>query len=158
VVALVTMPPERFPHFVEAAVTAYAADNVASGRWPPHDAESLARSEFEHLLPNGQGTPDNFFCEIREEARGEAVGFVWFGSLLRGRQRHAYLYQLLVGVEHRRRGYARSALAAFEALAQGMGFTAVALNVFGSNHAAQALYRSAGYTVMNIGMRKELGG
>jgi len=37
-----------------------------------------------------------------------------------------------------------------------MGLTGVALNVFGSNLAAQALYRSLGYVVTSLSMHKPL--
>ena len=153
---LVPMGVERFPAFVEAASASHAADNVASGHWETQEAGALARAELERLLPGGHGTPDHYFYEIKTEPEGVALGFVWFASLARGSGRVAYLYQLLVYPQHRRRGHARAALAAFESLARAQGITALALNVFGSNVSAQELYRSAGYLVTSMSMHKEL--
>ena len=58
--------------------------------------------------------------------------------------------------EHRRQGHGRAALVQVEKLAEAMGLTGVALNVFGSNSAAQALYRSLGYSVTSLSMHKPL--
>lgn len=153
---LVSMPAERFAEFTSAAAASYAADNVASGRWSPDEAEVLARAELERLLPNGHSTPDHFLYDIRSEPEGAAVGFVWLTHLARGSTRVAYLLELLVLPQHRRRGHARAALAAVEALAAAQGLTTLALNVFGSNGAAQDLYRSVGYVVTSLSMQKKL--
>jgi ribosomal protein S18 acetylase RimI-like enzyme len=152
---LAPMPAERFPEFVDAAAASHAADNVASGRWSAQEAEALARAELERLLPNGHGTPDHYLYDIKSEPEGAALGFVWFANLARGSKRVAYLFQLLVLPQHRRRGHARAALAAVEALAAEQGLTTLALNVFGSNLAAQELYRSVGYVVTSMSMQKE---
>jgi ribosomal protein S18 acetylase RimI-like enzyme len=63
--------------------------------------------------------------------------------------------RLLVFPQYRR-GHARAALAALEAVAREHGITTLALNVFGSNHGAQELYRSVGYVVTSMSMQKEL--
>jgi ribosomal protein S18 acetylase RimI-like enzyme len=153
---LVPMVAERFPAFVDEASASHATDNVASGRWGAQEAGALARAELERLLPAGHSTPDHFFYEIKTEPEDTALGFVWFASLARGSIRVAYLFQLLVYPQHRRRGHARAALAAFENLARAQGITTLALNVFGSNVSAQELYRSAGYVVTSMSMHKEL--
>jgi ribosomal protein S18 acetylase RimI-like enzyme len=151
---LVPMRPEAFPAFFEAAVSGYAADNIASGRWLEHEAEQLARAETERLLPNGVATPDNHVLEILATSSGPCVGFLWFGALARGNRRVAFLYQLFVYPAFRRRGHALAALAALEAFALELGLSGVALNVFGSNAEAQALYRAAGYAVTSISMHR----
>ena len=46
------MSPERFDEFVAAVTPSHAADNVASGRWPEHEALTLARAELDRLLPS----------------------------------------------------------------------------------------------------------
>jgi len=84
------------------------------------------------------------------------MGFVWLGSLPRGSVRVAFVFQLFVYPEHRRQGHGRAALLQVEKLAEAMGLTGVALNVFGSNSTAQALYRSLGYVVTSLSMHKPL--
>ena len=153
---LAPLPAGSFAAFFERAAAGYAADNVASGRWPAHEALQLARAEGERLLPDGFATPDNYFYEIRASAGGETVGQLWFAALPRGSQRIGYLFQIEIYPAFRRRGHARAALDAFESLAAGLGLSATALNVFGSNTQAQALYAAAGYSVTSLGMHKSL--
>jgi ribosomal protein S18 acetylase RimI-like enzyme len=153
---LIPMPAERFAEFVNAASASHALDNIAIGRWSAQEAAALARAELERLLPQGHHTPDHYFYDIRADPQGVALGFVWFADLLRGSKRVIYLFQLLVYPEHRRRGHARSALAAIEALARERGVATVALNVFGGNLGAQELYRSVGYVVTSMSMQREL--
>ena len=150
------MPPERFDAFADVSIASHAADNVGSGRWLEHESETLARAEFGRLLPQKAATPEHRFYEIKPHPSGPVLGFVWLGSLPRGNVRVAFVFQLFVYPEHRRRGHGRAALLQVEKLAEVMGLTGVALNVFGSNLAAQALYRSLGYVVTSLSMHKPL--
>lgn len=151
-----TLPTAHFDRFVAAATQAYAADNVSVGRWDAASAAGLAAAEFKQLLPEGIATPDHFFHEIVEAPGGAAMGYVWFGAMQRGTRRIAYLYQLLVLPAYRRQGHARAALIALEGIAREQRFDALALNVFASNEAAHALYRSAGFAATAISMQKPL--
>jgi ribosomal protein S18 acetylase RimI-like enzyme len=150
------MPPERFDEFVSVVVPSHAADNVASGRWLEHESEHLARAELERLLPQRAATPDHHFYEIKPHPEGPGLGFVWLGAVPWGSVRAAFVFQLFVYTEHRRQGHGRAALATVEKLAEAMGLTGVALNVSGSNSAAQALYRSLGYGITSLSMHKPL--
>ena len=153
---LVPMPPERFDEFAAVAIASHAADNVASGRWLEHESEPLARAELGRLLPQQAATPDHHFYEIKPNPAGPVLGFVWLASMPRGNVRVAFVFQLFVYQKYRRQGHGRAALAQVEKLAEAMGLTGVALNVFGSNSAAQALYRSLGYVVTSLSMHKPL--
>lgn len=150
------MPPERFDEFVGVVIPSHAADNVAAGRWLEHESAALARTELERLLPQRAATPDHHFYEIRAKPAGPGLGFVWLGPMPRGSVRVAFVFQLFIYPEHRRQGHGRAALVQVEKLAEAMGLTGVALNVFGSNSAAQALYRSLGYGVTSLSMHKPL--
>ena len=153
---LVPMPPEHFDGFAVASSASHAADNVASGRWLAHEAEQLARSELQRFLPQQSATPDHYLYEIKLETAGPVLGFAWFAAISRGSDKVAFVYQLYVHPQYRRQGHGRAALARVEELAASLGLAAVALNVFGSNAAAQALYRSLGYTVTSLSMQKRL--
>jgi len=156
VTVLVPMQAQAYAAFFEEAVSGYAADNVASGRWLEHEAVQLARAETERLLPQGVATPEHHLYEIKVDPLGETVGCLWFGALARGSKRVAFVYQLMVYPRFRRRGHALAALAALEPLAIGLGLSGIALNVFGSNREAQSLYRAAGFDVTSIGMHRNL--
>ena len=153
---LKVMPIERFDAFLEASARSQVSDNVASGRWSAQDAAQRARSELNGLLPQGLATPGHHVYEIMGAENGPVVGFIWFGSMPRGSATVAFVFQLFIYPMHRRQGLARAALLEVEALARGLGFPAIALNVSGSNTSAQALYRSLGYAVMHMSMNKPL--
>ena len=57
---------------------------------------------------------------------------------------------------HRRRGYARLALAEIEAWATEHGCAGVMLHVFGYNTPARELYRSVGFEETNVMMLKRV--
>ena len=153
---LVRMPAEHFNEFAKAASDSYAADNVASGRWLEHQSEELARSELSRLLPQQAETSDHYIYEIKLDAAGRVLGFVWFGRMPRGITKVAFVFQLFVYPQYRRQGHGRAALTRVEHMATDLGLAGVALNVFGSNLGAQALYRSLGYAVTSLSMHKEL--
>lgn len=155
--ALVAMSPASFAAFVEIAVADYAASSVAAGRWAAADALALSRAEFGALLPQGLQTPDQHLYEIRAAADGPMIGFLWFALVTRGSLSSAYVFQLQIEPAQRRRGHARAAFEAMEALAAGLGATSIGLHVFAGNEAAQALYRSLGYHATGVNMLKPLG-
>jgi ribosomal protein S18 acetylase RimI-like enzyme len=153
---LAPMSEEVFAAFVAMSVKGYADDNVAAGRWTADEALALSRAEFSRLLPQGLATPDHHLYEIRDEAGGTPVGFLWFATVTRGNTKVAYVYQLEVHREFRRRGHARAAFLAMESLAAAMGLSSIGLHVFGHATGAQALYSSLGYQVTGINMQKRL--
>jgi ribosomal protein S18 acetylase RimI-like enzyme len=150
------MGEEVFAAFVETSVTGYANDNVAAGRWTVDEALDLSRAEFARLLPQGLATPNNHLYEIRDDTGDRTVGFLWFATLFRGNTKAAYVYQLEVHPEFRRRGHARAAFEAMEAIVVTMGLATIGLHVFGHAPGAQALYSSLGYQVTGISMQKRL--
>ncbi|WP_235514513.1 N-acetyltransferase [Deinococcus sp. Leaf326] len=63
---------------------------------------------------------------------------LWYKLMPRGGQQIAFVYEIEVGAEHRRRGYAREVFRLLEQHAAEQGATAVQLHVFGHNHPARA--------------------
>jgi ribosomal protein S18 acetylase RimI-like enzyme len=147
---LVPLRSECFDAFFEAAVAAYAEDNVRSGRWPAQDAAGLARAETGRLLADGVATPEHQLFEIEDDTGG--VGYLWLATLEHGSAKTAYVYQIIVRPEQRRRGHARAALRQAAALAASQGHGAIALHVFACNEAAQALYRALGFRIQSLNM------
>ena len=133
----------------------YAAEKVSAGNWRAADAEELSEQEFQRLLPQGRATPGQ---EIRAmvSGAGKQVGQTWFTIEDRDPGRVVFIYDIEVWPEHRRRGYARLALAEIEAFARANGCIGVMLHVFGTNDAARELYRSAGYVETNVIMLKRV--
>ena len=140
--------------FAETANAGYAQDNVLSGRWPAVEATALARAEFEQLLPQGPATPNHHVYEIQDKSTGETVGFLWFAVVGASDARSAFIYNITVNQSFRRRGYAKAALLWLEQFAKAQGLASVRLNVFAHNPEARALYRTLGYEITSMNMRK----
>lgn len=154
---LVPMRKAAYPRFLDEAVTGYATDNVAAGRWPADEALELSRAEFARLLPAGLETADHRIYEIEDEAGGHVVGFVWLAFVPKGAMKSAYVYQVFVQPEFRRQGHARAALQSLEAIAVSEGASNIGLHVFQHNPGAQALYAFLGYRVNSVNMLKPFG-
>ncbi|HTJ66636.1 MAG TPA: GNAT family N-acetyltransferase [Actinospica sp.] len=110
------------------------------------------------FLPDGLDTADHHLLTAENEA-GEAVGNAWIGpdpNQTTDTSNNALLYDINVFEPFRRHGYGKAMLAAAETLVAAEGRTSLALNVVGDNEAAIALYRSSGYTVTAMSMRKKL--
>ena len=139
----------------EATKREYAAEKVKAGNYPESGADALAEAEFARLLTNGRETPGQ---EIRSMVNddGEKVGYAWFTIEDRDVGRVVFIYDIAVDPAHRRRGYARLALAEIDAYARDHGCLGVMLHVFGDNAGARELYRSAGYLETNVIMLKRV--
>jgi ribosomal protein S18 acetylase RimI-like enzyme len=153
-VALRAITADEYVEFRALAEESYASDNVAAGRWQASEALRLARDEADTLLPRGMETPGHHLRGIVAEPDECLVGFVWFAAVGRGSQSVAFIYELIVKPEHRRRGYGRAALLATEHEARSAGYAGMALHVFAQNAGATALYRSVGFEVSSLNMQK----
>jgi len=69
----------------------------------------------------------------------------------------AFVYEIEIGTDHRRKGYASEAFGLLEHHAAAKGATGIQLHVFGHNHAARALYERLGFQPINIVMGKQIG-
>jgi ribosomal protein S18 acetylase RimI-like enzyme len=156
---LAPMNPAEFASFAEEAVASYAHDNMISGRASQADAQRLARQSFGRLLPDGLNTPGHHLFTIRADSAGSAgsvVGSLWFAVVDGVEGRTGYIYNIRIEPPNSGRGQAKEALDLVEAVALQLGLDAIALHVFGFNTNAQALYRSQGYGITGMNMRKAL--
>jgi ribosomal protein S18 acetylase RimI-like enzyme len=152
-VRLEPMARAEFDPFLEHLLRSYAADHVRGGRWSADEAPEKARAEVGHLLPEGLATPNHYFFTIVADPGAEKVGVVWLAIEPRG----AFVYDLEVHPEHRRRGYAEAAMRAAEVVAREKGSARIALHVFAENAAARRLYTKLGYSETNVVMAKPIG-
>jgi len=79
------------------------------------------------------------------EVGGVEVGVLWFGMRTRGGRPHAFILDIEVGAEHRRRGHGRAMMLAAEREAVRLGAESIGLHVFGFNTGAIRLYEGLGY-------------
>jgi len=71
-------------------------------------------------------------------------------------KRSAFIYDVRIGEEFQRRGYATQAFQALETLAREMGLAAISLHVFGHNTAARRLYEKLGFITQSVFMAKAI--
>lgn len=141
----------------ELTVADYAREKVEAGNWPAEGALARSEAEFAALLPDGRTTAGH---ELRSmvNGEGERVGYAWFVPEDRPIGRVAFIYDIAVDPEHRRKGYARQALAEIEAFAREQGLAGIQLHVFGHNAGARRLYLETGFVETDIMMLKRVGG
>lgn len=152
-VSLRPMTEEHYATWYGASVAHYAEAIRANGFSSDPDAD--AARQFQELLPDGLNTPGQHLFGIHD-AQGLLVGTLWVAE--RRPMHMAFIYDIEIAAEHRRRGYAREALTALEAVVRGFGLSSIGLHVFGDNHGAIRLYEAAGYQVANLTMKKDLTG
>lgn len=150
------LPPEAFGAYMQASIASYAQETVEAGRWPAEGALERSHADFLALLPQGLATPDHHLLEVLATPEGPVVGHLWLALERRHGGCSAFVYNVEIAPEHRRRGHARRAFEAAEALAAELGATSIGLHVFAHNWGAQALYESLGYQVTGINMKKGL--
>ncbi len=150
------MDAASFRRFLDRSVPAYAAEKVRSGEWPAEGAQARGEGEFHMLLPHGTATPSNFLYDLHDPALGADVGVLWYALRGEGRQTSAFVYEIEVGAEYRRRGYATAAFTLLEQDAASHGAGSIQLHVFGHNTGARALYEGLGFFPTNLILRKNL--
>jgi ribosomal protein S18 acetylase RimI-like enzyme len=120
-------------------------------------AQAKAEHDWQHLLPEGLASPGQFLFALEDRAVGERVGDLWFAerdSEFGGQA--AFIYSIEIFEEFRGRGLGRQAMLLLEDEVRSRGLARIALNVFGGNDVARALYRTVGYAETAVFMSKEL--
>lgn len=153
-VTLRAMTDAEFGDWRVRSVESFAADLARATGRPLDAARTRATAQFEQSLPDGRQTTGNWlFVVIAED--GEPVGTLWLGPHPE-RRGMAYVYDLEIAPQVRRRGYGRAAMLAAEEVARAAGMAEIGLNVFGFNDSARQLYESIGYRTASIQMSKAL--
>ncbi len=155
-VKLESMSDDEFGQWRDSHSKDYAEEKIKSGAWSVEEAPRLADEEYTRLLPQGLQTADNFLYTALDEATGEKVGHIWFTKMTYGGQTFAFVYDLIIFEEYRRKGYGEATMLALEEKVKEQGLDSIALHVFGHNHAAKALYEKIGYEITDLNMMKKL--
>ncbi len=141
VVALVPMTLSEFEVWEADEIVSYAEAREGSGE-SRERALDVSRAQHAELLPDGLETEHHYFFTGRVD--GEQVGTLWLGT----ERPMAFVYDVAVDEQQRRRGYGAGLMRAGALWAQDRGAPSVGLNVFGYNHGARALYDRLGYHVV----------
>lgn len=118
------------------------------------DARAKAERDTRRFVPDGAATAGAVFLAARRGDR--LIGGVWASAQGPDRAGEAWLYFLWVDPAERRQGVARRLVEATAAAVRQRGATDLALNVFGDNAAAIALYGSLGFRVLTQQMSRAL--
>ena len=113
-------------------------------------ARAKVERDIQAALPDGLATAETWIWAV--EADGRRVGTVFLG--IRGGD--AWLYDITIDPDERRKGFGRAAMVALEAELRSLGHATVALNVWGGNAIARDLYTSLGYVEESVHMRRRL--
>jgi ribosomal protein S18 acetylase RimI-like enzyme len=157
-VRLEPMPADAFVRFRQDSIRSYAAEHVRAGDWTEAEAPMLALKAMENLLPVGLATEGHEFFEIIDAQVGGVVGLLWYARRERAGESIAYVYDIQIQPEFRRKGHARAAFLALERRVAAQGMRGISLHVFGHNSGAHALYASLGYHDTHVSMFKPLPG
>ena len=97
------MSEAEYTSWINETIPAYAKDKIQSGAWTEWESLEKSKAEFESLLPDGMKTKDNFLFSVVAED-GARVGMLWFAVKERATSRIAYVYNIEIESEHRRKG------------------------------------------------------
>jgi GNAT superfamily N-acetyltransferase len=153
-VVLSPVTPAQYEVFIADQEADYAAEIVASGSASPAQAAAKAAADMATLLPTGRDTPNHFF--FMASAAGDDVGWLWLEVEAAPGGVRAFVFDIVVDEQFRRRGHGRAIMKGAEREARDRGATTLSLNVFGHNHGARALYDSLGYRPTETLLRKVL--
>ena len=150
-VKLVPLQQEGFERFLEYAVREYAEDHVRNGNWAAEGALERSRKEFEHYLPNGIHSMDQYLWSIVDD-EGDNVGVLW----VQIKDQKAFILNFVIDEEFRGKGFGKQALIAMDEKLKSLDAESVALHVFGDSVNAQELYKKMGFKITGIHMKKDL--
>lgn len=150
-VTLVPMQQDDFEAFLEHGIREYAEDHVRNGNWPAEGAFERSKKEFEHYLPDGLDSRDQYLWSLLDET-GNKIGVLW----VQVKDQKAFIFDFVIDEKFRGKGLGKQALAAMDEKLKSMNAESVALHVFGDNIVAQELYKKAGFQITGIHMKKTL--
>jgi len=150
------MSEEAFRRFAAEVIEEYAQSNVKAGLWEPDVALATAKKEFNRVLPQGRSSPDHYILQIVAPNSAEVVGWLWWAVIERSGIREAFIFDIQIFEQCRRRGYARLALQEMERLVRKAGLSRIGLHVFAYNQPGQALFAALDFAVTGLNMQKVL--
>jgi ribosomal protein S18 acetylase RimI-like enzyme len=144
-VVLVPLTPQERHAFTSALVADYVDYLVVRGEVAdPVTARAQAGAAIEAEVEAAVQAREQFWAA--HDAEGTTVGWLWVRCPMEGLPASAaFLYQIVVKAEVRRRGYGTAMLAALEDVLAAGGRSELRLNVWDTNEAGRRLYERAGY-------------
>ena len=133
-------------------IKSYMIENFAAFS---KQSRSACEKEIDALLPDGEKTKKHYlyaieindFCSDRDTCvpAGINVGYLWFFAVEKEGRDIAFLMDIFVRPEYRRKGIARNSLGLAEKLLAERGCDTIRLHAADFNTAAKNLYAGLGY-------------
>jgi ribosomal protein S18 acetylase RimI-like enzyme len=153
-IRLQAMTESEFTSYCEESIPGYAQEVQRSDGLTDAQALEHARAAWSRILPKGLASPGHSLSWVHDAAAGQRVGHLWL--YLDKEASKAFVYDIEIRPEFRRRGYAEAALAAAEEFGRKAGANRLELHVFGHNSGAIALYEKLGFATTHRMMSKPL--
>lgn len=153
-VKLVPMNEQQFHDYLSTAVREYADDRVRAGIWPVEGALERSAEEHRSMLPKGLATPGHHLFVIEDAERGSALGALWLGERRDRAKGALHVFDIVIDPAQRGRGHGQQALLAAEEVARRAGMVEMTLRVAGDNPASVAMCTRAGFSTVDVNMRK----
>jgi len=149
------MTESQFRIWSSQSIERYALEKMRVMRCTRAEAERIAQRAFEARMPHGLSSADNFLRAIIYGA-DTVVGFLWYCIRNAGDRRSAFIVDLIVDDDWRRKGIGYHTMLLLEEAVRELEVESIGLHVFGANTPARALYASLGYEVVDAFMEKGL--
>jgi ribosomal protein S18 acetylase RimI-like enzyme len=153
-VRLRPLTDEEYDAYRERSVPLYADELMRARGMSAESALVKSAATFATTLAEAS-SPDRTWLLRVLTADGQSAGWLWLGPHPH-RADGVFVYDIVIDVSHQGRGLGRATMLAAEDLAREAGLRHIALNVFGWNTRAEALYRSLGYTTGSTQLSKPL--
>lgn len=147
------MTQSSYEHYMSSAMENYANEKVQNGTWSKEVSLSKSEEEYNHLLPLGLSTPDNYFYSIFDNE--EIFGYIWIAKST-DNESTAFIYDFEIYSNFQNQGFGSKAIEMVGTEAKELGFSSLALHVFGSNSRALHVYTKTGFQITDINMQKKL--
>lgn len=146
--------PQEYAEYRSTCAQMYGAQMAELGGMPEEQAFAKATADIDALLP-GEGLLPGHSITVGLEHE-QPIGICWVGPRRDGVP-GLWVFDVAVNEQHRGRGFGSALMLEAERYTRKTGGETLALNVFGGNTAAIAMYERLGYRVDAQQMSKELG-
>jgi ribosomal protein S18 acetylase RimI-like enzyme len=149
---------DEFPAFHDLLMQEYTRGLVDDARMAHTAADEKAAADLAALFPSRRAEPNHRIYFLEDAATSDIAGYLfWAERQPPGSQEtRAYVYELFVDEQFRRKGAGLRALELLEADVRDRGLPGIDLNVWGGNAGARSLYARAGFEERAVFMSKEL--
>ncbi len=155
-VRFIPLTKEEYLLYINTLIDGISKEYVRAGIQDQKKAIGKAKEQIERILSNGLETSDNFIYSIIDEATSNKVGVLWYEIRKKEGIKHAFICDISIYKNHRRKGYATQTFQELEKEVKNKGIFTIKLHVFGHNKPARTLYNKLGYKATNVLMSKDL--